>query len=323
MGLGPKKTSASRGGEYHCPCPSCGGKDRFMFWPKQDRYWCRQCKKWGNSIQFLRDFQGVFSFKQAQATAKRLDLYTDCLSIVHPDFSQARRPTKPWIQRAEEFIESSHHRLLVDLDALQIVTNRGLTLETIRTHRLGWNPVETFPFRVDWGLEEDATRKKLFLPKGIVIPSYDVFGAGAASKIKIRRTNWIEGDKWPKYHEVPGSSTTPSFYGLRMNQVVVLLESEMDAFLVIQETRGLCSCVALGGVQKRPHPSLKQLLLEKELILFALDFDTAGKKEYAYWQQSYPNLQPWPAPEEKSPGDAYQKGVNLRMWIECGLRRYL
>ena len=37
MGLEPLKTSMSRGGEYHCPCPHCGGKDRFMFWPETNR----------------------------------------------------------------------------------------------------------------------------------------------------------------------------------------------------------------------------------------------------------------------------------------------
>ena len=29
-GLNPKKVAATNGGEYHSPCPECGGKDRFI-----------------------------------------------------------------------------------------------------------------------------------------------------------------------------------------------------------------------------------------------------------------------------------------------------
>lgn len=30
-----KKASARFGGEYHSPCPKCGGKDRFCVFPEQ------------------------------------------------------------------------------------------------------------------------------------------------------------------------------------------------------------------------------------------------------------------------------------------------
>jgi hypothetical protein len=41
------------------PCPNCGGDDKFIFWPKDDQYWCRQCNVKGDSIQFCRDFLGL------------------------------------------------------------------------------------------------------------------------------------------------------------------------------------------------------------------------------------------------------------------------
>ena len=31
-GLAPKKVASTNGGEYHSPCPGCGGKDRFIIW---------------------------------------------------------------------------------------------------------------------------------------------------------------------------------------------------------------------------------------------------------------------------------------------------
>lgn len=64
LGLEPRKTSNKGGGEYHSPCPSCGGKDRFILWPAKGQYWCRQCEKSGDAIQFCRDFQGL-SFRSA------------------------------------------------------------------------------------------------------------------------------------------------------------------------------------------------------------------------------------------------------------------
>ena len=59
-----------RGAEFHGPCPFCGeGYDRFIVWPEQDetgRYWCRQCNRKGDGIQFLRDYLGQ-SFGDAAA----------------------------------------------------------------------------------------------------------------------------------------------------------------------------------------------------------------------------------------------------------------
>ena len=63
-GINAKKTSSTKGGEFHSACPDCGGRDRFTIWPEIGRYWCRQCKKSGNAIQFCRDFMGM-SFQEA------------------------------------------------------------------------------------------------------------------------------------------------------------------------------------------------------------------------------------------------------------------
>ena len=59
-----RRVSATNGGEHASPCPWCGGTDRFRLWPEQRRYWCRQCGRKGDAIQFLRDYHGL-SFKEA------------------------------------------------------------------------------------------------------------------------------------------------------------------------------------------------------------------------------------------------------------------
>lgn len=64
-----KKKTAS---EYCCPCPFCGGKDRLCVWPKENRYWCRQCRRTGDDIQLLRDLENM-SFGEAKEAVGRND----------------------------------------------------------------------------------------------------------------------------------------------------------------------------------------------------------------------------------------------------------
>ncbi|MGE0631266.1 MAG: primase-helicase zinc-binding domain-containing protein [Parachlamydiales bacterium] len=316
MGFDSRKTSTSRGGEYHCPCPVCGGNDRFMFWPEENRYWCRQCGAGGDAIQFCRDFQKL-SFRDACIKVQKSPEPDKFRSKMrHVDLIAIRTPSRSWEDIALEFIESSMQRLLLDEEAMELILQRGLSLDTIRGNHLGWNPVKAFYRRSDWGIEETEERKWVCLPAGIVIP---IFEGSAIRKLKIRKSEWKEGDFYGKYYEVPGSSNIIPTFGVPSRDVVVVVEAEFDAMLVTQEAGDLCACVALGGAQKRPHSSLHQLLMSRKLILFALDFDEAGKKEYSYWQQFYPNLEPWPVPEGKSPGDYFQAGGKIRDWVSAGI----
>jgi DNA primase len=136
QGLQSHRTSASQGGEYHCPCPRCGGKDRFMLWPAVNRYWCRQCKARGDAIQFCRDFQNP-SFQDAliktQTNLPNLDFRPSTLPI--------RLPFCQWEEKAKIFTSSSHLRLISDKTAIESIGHRGLSIDTIKNNQLGWNPV--------------------------------------------------------------------------------------------------------------------------------------------------------------------------------------
>jgi len=314
LGLDPRKTSAAHGGEYHCPCPNCGGTDRFIFWLENDRYWCRRCNSKGDFIQFCRDFLGL-PFPAARMKAqKSLSTHQFKSSM---DSRSIREPSALWANKADCFSESAHQRLMIDKTAMELIRQRGLTLGAIQKYKLGWNPIKMFHKRSDWGLEETENYSWICLPAGIVVP---IFEKGRIQKIKIRRSEWKEGDFYGKYYEAPGSSNTTPVFGDPSMNVCIIVEEEFDAMLVIQEAGDLCNCLAIGGAQKRPDFLTHQWLLTKNLLLFALDFDEAGKKEYLYWCESYPNLEPWPVPEEKSPGDFFVKGGSLRTWISSGLK---
>jgi hypothetical protein len=320
-GLKPRKTSNSHGGEYHCPCPSCGGDDRFMFWPQTGRYWCRQCEANGDEIQFCKDFQGL-PFHSALAKVKG-----SCFLPIAKSKTSSPRPitvdSSCWEQKADKFVKNSHHNLLTNPNALNSVQARGLSIETIKHHHLGWNPRSLFPQKEEWGFEkksESDERRKILLPPGIVIPA---FQNNMLRKIKIRRSDWKEDSDFGKYHIVCGSLNFMPVFGDLLCPVTVIVEAEFDAMLVAQEVNGLCSCLSVGGVSKPRSSETDEWLRNRDLILFALDFDDAGKKKYPDWQETYPNLRPWPVPKEKSPGDYFKAGGDINRWIASGMKAYL
>lgn len=322
VGLNPKKVSSAKGGEYHSSCPGCGGKDRFRVQPAINRYACRQCECKGDAIQFCRDFLQM-SFQEAceRVNGENAEFLPALRSVsLYPSV----RPLRTlWIKKADEFVELSNQRLLIDpMQLKRMYKERGLKEETIRIYRLGWNPVNQFSRLSEWGLEETEKSQKMCLPKGIVIPSLD-FSSNTLNKIKIRRSDWQEGDRY-KYHEVSGGSNLFPFYGLKTNQIALVVESELDAMLLVQEIGDFCSCIALGGASKEPDIVTAEWLKARKLILYSLDCDETGRKRYDYWRSHFPNLRAWPADSNKSPADSFIKdGVNLKKWYLAGVSYWL
>ena len=314
--LDPKRVASTNGGEYHSPCPACGGNDRFIIWPSQNRYYCRQCEKSGDVIQYFRDFHGL-SFREACLKA---NVIPKPQIITKFKKSKIFEPLKriesklKWKEEALVFVNKCHQNLLATHEALSLLKKRGFSLDSIKKFRLGWNLETT------WGnwLAEEKNRK-IWLPKGIVIPSFD---NREVSKIKIRRSDWNSNDKLPKYVEVHGSTSGPIIYNLNHNLPIIVLESEFDALLIQQEAENICSSIALGGVTKKPDSYIHSLLTQAPLILFSLDYDEAGTKAYKWWKNHYKKLFIWPAPFEKSVGDAFIKGLDTKRWLSLGINEY-
>lgn len=63
-----KKVGNTRGGEYHGACPFCAGTDRFVVWPADNAWSCRQCVssdlKPQDAIEYVMRSQGI-KFPQA------------------------------------------------------------------------------------------------------------------------------------------------------------------------------------------------------------------------------------------------------------------
>lgn len=325
MGLLPKRTASTKGGEYHSGCPDsdCGGENRFCIWPKEGengRYWCRRCERSGDAIEFCKEFIGMSFTDACKKVGKSI-------SINHRQFPKFNResfipvplkqPSEIWQKKAIEFVLQSHKNLCHEPHLINLDKNRGISLKTIQECMLGWNHDDSFQLKADWGLEFNGSgSKSICLPKGIVIPcSRD----NVLLRVKVRRSNWVDGDQFPKYQIIAGGITCPSIYG-GADKPIILVEAELDAAHVQQIAGDLCSCIALGGASNKPDSVFHDILKKINRILFSLDFDEAGKKHFQFWKSTYNKLKAWPVPKGKSPGDAFLLGVDLRKWVIAGLK---
>lgn len=326
-----KKHATTHSGEYAGPCPWCGGNDRFLVWPqyKGGRYWCRGCEKTGDAIQYIRDTRNLSYFEALSF-----------LGIEKPRLQKQRRknseeqnfkpkaailPTVLWMEKAARLLKwSQDHLWAPDAQpARDILAGKGLHEETIRAAGIGWNPGEVgkdlYRDRRGWGLPHEAHRdgrpKRLWIPSGLVIPLQSKEGT---RRIRVRRNDPGEG---PRYVLVAGSSIEPLVLGSSGKNIFVIVESELDGWLVFQEAGNMAGVVALGSANLKPDAEAHELLIRSKTILNALDYDAAGAR-YAgkFWLNTYGSkVIRWPVPIGKDPSDAWQQGLNIRDWIEAGL----
>lgn len=333
-GLETKRTAAIGGGEYHCACPACGdGHDRFAIWPNEvgkngvvGRYWCRRCDAKGDAIQFCRDFLDM-TYREACEKLRVQPKEVGNRAYIAPKRSEftpilATEPPPLWQEKAAAFVNWSHDQLLAQPACLEKLYERGFKLDAIKKFKLGFCTVEMFRDLEQWGLppqiKENGNAKKLWLPSGFIIPAFG--SGGRVMQIKVRRSNWCEGDELPKYVAITGGMRCPSIYGDPAKQITIVLESEFDGLLIQQQAGELCCSIALGGSTKRPDLYTDHLLRKASLILFCPDVDEAGASSLAWWEAEYTNLALWPAPFGKSPGDALRDHkVDLYRWILQGI----
>ncbi len=350
-GIETKLVASTNGGEYASPCPECGGEDRFRVWPngeKGGRYWCRVCNKAGDVVRYLQDFRGM-SLKEAFIFSG-VDPRARAIQRQHApkwEPAESRYPSEFWMNRATDFLNKSTNHLHSEEgeQARSWLEARGITVDTMVDCRLGFNPSSTWQERSDWGLPEelnDAGRpKKLWLPGGLVIPT---FVGDRIIRLRIRRF-----DEEPKYIVVSGSSMTTAMmlgkmggtapgktigflnfdrgslyfhYDCRPHYPVVV-ESELDAILLVQHAGDMCVAMALGTAAARPDTALTELLKRTHCILISLDADEAGSKNSKWWKQHFGNAKRWPIPTSygKDPGEAVQNGLDLRTWVYAGFRK--
>ena len=306
-----KKTAT----EFCSACPACGGDDRFVMWPGSDRYWCRNpdCGIKGDSIQYLRDFHGM-TFKEAAEQVGKPVLPSD-----RPPLQLIRKQPKKkpqsalWRTQACKLTEYAHEGLLSNKGVLEwLHKERGLTVDTAAKFNLGWLYQDYCRDRRVWGLED--TGKKMFIPSGLVIPWQD-------RRIRIRRDNHGE---YGRYHVLPGSSNEPMIIGSPHETLGVIVESELDAVLLAQESKRDLFIADLGSAQAKPGRTLLGQLQLCPVVLVALDSDQAGAVSAQWWLQNLQNSfrARVPAKLGKDLTELCLRGVDLDDWLSVSLNLY-
>ena len=319
-----EKVANTRGGEYHGPCPFCGGNDRFRIQPAQDRYYCRACGQKGDSIQYLRDFRKMDYF-EALILLGREPIFRKSAPIFQaPKLATPTTPPELWQERGTLFALQSQARLWEPTAAAGrlrqwLHDEKGLSDATIKAAGLGFNPADIFEPRATWGLpealNEKGNPKKIWLPAGLVIPL--ALQGDKVQRLRIRRSEPGDGNR---YIIASGSSAAPMLLGTNAGAVVVV-ESELDGLLLQQEAGDLAAVVALGSAQAKPDGRADALLRSAKTILIALDSDAAGAKAaWSFWPKQYgKKFKRWPCLKWKDPSEAWKNGLNLRQWIMAGL----
>jgi hypothetical protein len=338
IGILPIRIAQTNGGEFVSSCPKCGdgGKnnnsDRFHIWPDEKakncigRYWCRQCEIHGDAIQFCRDFLGL-SYAEACSKLKvefqhyQRNIVRD-LTKFQRKFEAISKPNSLWQAKASVFTLWCHDMLWKHPESLELLKARGFSEEAIIRWQFGYSPHTFWRKRSDWGLDDKFNNNgylaKLWLPKGIVIPTFSDEGI---IKLKIRRPDEPQSvgqNKFQKYVIVSSNVDAPSVYG-DPTKPILIMESEFDAMLTYDAVGSLYCVIALGGAQKKPDLQLHEHLKNNPKILLSLDFDESGMSANYFWKSLYPQLIIWPVPMGKSPGDAIKLGIDLKKWIKTGL----
>lgn len=345
-GMEPRKMSGSKGGEYHCACPGCGdgGKgrnsDRFHAWPDQNdaqgSWWCRQCNQGGDVIQFMREFQGKTFKEAASRSGKKVEgqNYQPFKTPVRPQNAKPLQDLAPekssrespdlWREKAAKLVAWSHENLKSNKEQLRKLADRGLNIKAVERFRLGWNPGERgrdiFRPRDAWGLPEEISEKtgkpkKLWIPRGLVIPFLDDFGRVERLRIRLQ-----EGE--PKYYVLPGGVCDPipllampsSWPG--QHQAVIVCESELDGMLISMSAGDVAGVVALGSSSAKPrHETAYRMVQSAAWIGLALDQDQAGDEALQWWLENYECSRDIRPEDVKDPGELIDKGRDVREWV--------
>ncbi len=318
-----KPTNSSRDGkEWHGSCPKCGGNDRFAFW-ESGRFSCSirssGCGISGSSpYWYLRDIEGLTHRNACEDLGIDLDQFEEWQEHKRalPLFMTSdQEPCKKWMDSASAFVYRSERYLWSDkgeraLNYLQ--QGRGLSADTIRNARLGFCPGWYSESLTSWGLSINETLEEteIKIPEGIVIPW---IVENKIWKLSVRRPS-------KEYFQVLGSSD--ALYNtdsMQPGMTVMLVESEIDALSVHQESGGIIAAVATGGTSKGQSLRWINALKQAPGILIGFDADEAGENGSATWKKKLPNALRWMTWAHDA-NQMLQDNINIRTWVEMGLR---
>jgi hypothetical protein len=179
-----------------------------------------------------------------------------------------------------------------------------LSLETIRTHKLGWAEDVLVP-------KSDGSG--WYCTTGWVIPCFDTNNNIAS--IKIRRLN-DHGHTYDTVHlNRQRFVCYPSLDAIQLSRPLIITEGEFDALLLGQILGEHASVVTLGGTTEQPSTLFFSFAFRSPTHRYiALDNDSSGDSAAAKWPTSFQRVKP---PGYKDWTDAYRHRVDLLQgWLD-------
>ena len=318
----------------HCPLPGHAGDRSSLAFTIYDnvRRWkchssCPADANGGDVIQFYMLWKDVDFQTACAELSARMGTSNTQLSTPKPvPVSLTTLPGEQWRLRAEQFISWAESNLSSDAGSgarKYLDKERGLSPETQRAFRLGYNPTNLYDDPTRWGLDG----RKIWLPRGIVIPG---FSQGQPWYVKIRRP--LPGNvlgnhigEWRRRDSLPdvkfggprgGRSTLFRLELLDHLPVLVLTEGEFDAMLLWEYCPDFCDAGTLGGAGAKLDALDLALLTRYLAILVVHDDDRAGEEGRRYiatLQSRIGRIISIPPPAHDLT-DFWKSGENLRSW---------
>jgi hypothetical protein len=327
----------------HCPLPRHAG-DRsslaFTIYDNGHRWKCHSScpanANGGDVIQFYMLWKDVdFQSACAELSARMGESNTQLSTPKPVPVSLTTLPGEQWRLRAEQFISWAEANLAGEVGSgarKYLDKERGLSPETRRAFRLGYNPTNLYDDPTRWGL----AGRKIWLPRGIVIPG---FSQGQPWYVKIRRP--LPGDvlgnhvgEWRRRDSLPdvkfggprgGRSTLFRLEMLDHLPVLILAEGEFDVMLLWEYCPDFCDAGTLGGASAR-FDALDLALLTRYLtVLVVHDDDRAGEEGRRYiatLQSRIGRIISIPPPAHDLT-DFWKSGGDLRAWAAGHVLRVL
>lgn len=223
-------------------------------------------------------------------------------------------PAAAWQARARAFVAWAEQQLRARADALAYLRGRGLTDETIRLARLGYNPKEWYDRDVvRWGIGEPGCRP-IWLPRGWVIPC-EVGGILYYAKIRRPDEDVVDGNK---YIIVRGGRKAGVLYGLgdiAGHSDAVIVEGEINALTLRQCIAGVAAIVSVGDANNRPSEDALAELVKVRRWHSLYDDDEAGERGQAALGVLSQRVRvlPWPF-KGRDINDA-RNDIDLAEWV--------
>lgn len=344
---------------FSCPFPGHNHGDSnpsLGLTPETGRFFCFACGAKGDVLDWLHTYRGM--------TWKEITALEDSGNLPEarprparsaPDPEQSGPPAQAWQARGLAFVAYAERELWEGagtrekvyrpfpggdlLTPLEYLHWRGLSEETIRFWRLGYNPKDCYDKRDAWGLNPKLNDKghesKVKLEQGITIPCLITRDWATVAKdlwyIKIRRlpgkVNSITGNA-DKFTRVtgPGSALFGAdnlYIAGNGTGVGVLTEGEFDVILAGQVLPEV-GFATLGSASDTLNlAAWGAYLLPLRWLLAAYDVDKAGISGASRLAQVLRKIHPVRVPAlragDKDITDYTQAGGDLWAWLRYNL----